>query len=102
MNTLCQIKTYQPWRFTYLVPLPSEEAGAYRGAWLIRNTPLLGPYSKLYLESYGGPREGRVVAYERGTPVHDFDDFHRENERARSEYRTCPCNSTPHRSIAVK
>ena len=28
----------------------------YRGTSLIRNAPLLGPYSRLYLGSYGGPR----------------------------------------------
>ena len=29
---------------------------SYRDTSLSRNSPLLGPYSRLYLESYGGPR----------------------------------------------
>ena len=42
---------------------------AYRGTSLIRNTPLLGPYSRtMHLGSYGGPRGG-AVSYERGTHV---------------------------------
>ena len=40
----------------------------YRGASLIRNTPLLGPYEGLYLGSYGGSR-GRGFLHERGTPA---------------------------------
>ena len=35
-----------------------EGAAAYRGSSRIRNTPLLGPYGRDYLGSYGGPRGG--------------------------------------------
>jgi len=42
----------------------------YRGSSLMRNTTLLGPSLGLYLGSYGGPRGGGAVSYERGTPVH--------------------------------
>ena len=39
-----------------------------RGTSLIRNTPLLGPYSRtIYLGSCGGPRG--AASYGRGTPV---------------------------------
>ena len=42
------------YREEFAVVLPVQ----YRGTSLIRNVPLLGPYSRTMLEPYGGPREG--------------------------------------------
>ena len=47
---------------------PEQHFRYYRGTSLIRNTPLLGTYSRTYLGSFGGPR-GMGDSYERGTPV---------------------------------
>ena len=45
------------------------EVPHYRGTSLIRNRLPLGPYSSIYLGSYGGLRGG-AVSYGRGTHVH--------------------------------
>jgi len=42
---------------------------AYRGTSLIRNTPLLGPYSRTIPRVLWWCQGGEAVSYERGAPV---------------------------------
>ena len=41
----------------------------YRGTSLITSNSPVGPYGRLCLGPYGGPRGGEGASYERGTPV---------------------------------
>ena len=74
---MCEISTLQPSRKTELINLGSQihlvkeaDLPLYRSTSLIRNTPLLGPYSRTMPRVLWWSEGGGAVSHERGTPVH--------------------------------
>ena len=70
------------WRYSRLYIADLQEAGvvfflrlrnlSYRGTSLIRNTPLLGPYSRTVPRVLWWSKGGGAVSYKRGTPTSAF------------------------------